>query len=217
MDAIMTAKKKEAYERIRHCIITNEIGPNTALNEKELMSRFDIGRTPLREIFVRLQADGLIQIIPRVGTIVSPINIKDIREIVEFRRELEAFAGTLAAKRITPAQLSELGAIVQQMQAIQDREHPDMEMLGRLDGNFHDRVYLAADNKELLHSLRRVRVAMYRHWYFGEIRGSAFLSHYQFLKDALEGLKAHDGAKTRQALENHVDDFVVQLKELLSA
>lgn len=211
----MASKKETAYDRIKQKIITNTLAPNTALNERSMMEQFDIGRTPLREIFLRLQEEGLVQIIPRVGTIVAPIDIKDIRQIVELRRELEGFAASLAARRISAGQLTRLRELTAEMQTLLDDADGDTQRLGKLDAEFHAVVYAAADNKPLMECLKRVQMAMYRHWHYGGFRGEAFLGHFRYLKLALEGLAAGDAEATRRALEGHVDDFVERLRGLL--
>jgi len=60
--------KKETYESLRYRIITNDFQSGQQLYEKELMQEYGIGRTPLREIFQELQRNGLIEIIPKLGT-----------------------------------------------------------------------------------------------------------------------------------------------------
>ena len=78
------------------------------LYEKELMQEYQIGRTPLREIFQELQRNGLIEIIPKLGTRVVTLDLRTLRETIQLRRELEGLAAELAALHIEPAQFKRL-------------------------------------------------------------------------------------------------------------
>ena len=87
--------KEKAYQSLRMQIVTNRVTPGTILNEKNLMAQFSIGRSPLREILFRLQEENLIKPLPRLGYMVTTLDIAQVRELVELRRELEGFAAEL--------------------------------------------------------------------------------------------------------------------------
>ena len=69
----MQSNKKHAYENLRYRIITQELPPGELLKESDLMEHYGIGRTPLREIIIELQRQGLIRRVPRTGTWVAPM------------------------------------------------------------------------------------------------------------------------------------------------
>ena len=104
--------KEETYEALRDQIVTITVRPGEILNEKDLMARYDIGRSPLREVLFRLLEENLLKPLPRHGYMVTTLDISEVRELVELRRELEGFAGQLAAERITEDQIQELRSIV---------------------------------------------------------------------------------------------------------
>ncbi len=110
----MVINKEEAYEELRVRIITNGVAPGEILKEKDLMAQLAIGRSPLREILFRLQEENLIKPLPRLGYMVTTVDIFEVRELVELRRELEGFAGYLAAQRITTGQLEDLRTIIRE-------------------------------------------------------------------------------------------------------
>ncbi len=101
----MTNLKDQTYKNIRYRIITQDLSPGHVLKEKQLMQYYNIGRTPMRDIFQQLKNDGLVQIIPQSGTLVAPLDFREFRQIIEVRTALEGLAGTLAAKNITKEQL----------------------------------------------------------------------------------------------------------------
>ena len=111
----MAIDKECIYNEIKNSIITTELKPNMRLSDNFLMERFKISRTPLREILLRLHYEGLITIVPRMGTVVAPLEINALREIVELRRELDGFAGELAAKKRSESHLKTLRSIIEKL------------------------------------------------------------------------------------------------------
>ena len=97
--------RDEFYTAFKHDIITSKLKPGELLKEKQIMQDYGIGRLPMREIMVRLQQENLIETIPRMGTVVTRLDIKHMRDVVELRLELECVVAKLAAERITDEQL----------------------------------------------------------------------------------------------------------------
>jgi DNA-binding GntR family transcriptional regulator len=144
--------KEEAYEELRVRIVTNTVAPGEILNEKDLMAQLAIGRSPLREILFRLQEENLIKPLPRLGYMVTTLDIFDVRDLVELRRELEGYAGYLAARRITADQLEALRSIIREGEA-ETAGVPDVSNITEyFDTRFHSLLYQAAGNQKLVKS-----------------------------------------------------------------
>ena len=101
----------QAYETIRRGILDNVYQPGAQYLEGELAAELGISRTPLREALIRLQNEGLIEIIPRHGMRVSPVSATDMKEIYEVLTALESYAVELVARRKPGA--SELKPLVE--------------------------------------------------------------------------------------------------------
>ena len=88
-----------AYATLLEQIQSGALAPGTVLGEVEQAARLGVSRTPLREALGRLAADGLVaQQSPRV-TVVTDVDVDDIRALFEVRRALEETAARLAAAR----------------------------------------------------------------------------------------------------------------------
>jgi len=74
------SKKQNVYKDLQEKIIKQELPCGTRLNEKDLMEEYDIGRTPLRDIFMKLKLECLIETIPQSGTFVNELDKAEIRE-----------------------------------------------------------------------------------------------------------------------------------------
>lgn len=79
----------QIYERLRRSITTLAILPSESLSEKDLAGQLGVSRTPVREAFIRLADEGLIDIFPQRGSFVAPIRMSDVEEAQFIREALE--------------------------------------------------------------------------------------------------------------------------------
>lgn len=207
--------KREVYEALRFQIVTTAIGPNEILNEKDLMKRFKIGRSPLRDVLFKLQEDELLTTLPRLGYMVTPLDISEVKELVELRRELEGFAGTLAAERITPKQLEELRTIIQKAEGEILEDHDIENFSGYFDTQFHHIIYDASGNRKLIKILQGLHVVMLRIWFHVGFKAIGFTRQAKNYNEVLEALEARDSGKARNAMEDHVELFAAKVREKL--
>ncbi|MGA2045861.1 MAG: GntR family transcriptional regulator, partial [Roseiarcus sp.] len=89
----------QVYDLLRERILTMELEPGESINERRLADWLGVSRTPIREAINRLSANGLIAIVPNVGTSVSLINADKVREFNLIRTSLESLIVRLAAER----------------------------------------------------------------------------------------------------------------------
>jgi DNA-binding GntR family transcriptional regulator len=205
--------KEEAYEKLRVRIVTNGVAPGEILNEKDLMAQLAIGRSPLREILFRLQEENLIKPLPRLGYMVTTLDIFEVRELVELRRELEGYAGYLAAQRITPEQLDDLRAIFKEAEAETAETRDVSNITEYFDTRFHSLLYQAAQNQKLVKILQDLHIVMLRIWFHVGLGAIGFAHQAQNLYTVLEALEQKNPEKARTAMEDHVDQYAAQVKE----
>jgi DNA-binding GntR family transcriptional regulator len=91
-----------AYEQLRSEIVDGVLGPGTTLYEVEQSERIGVSRTPVREAFGRLVAEGLLDDGQGRGLIVTDVSDGDIDALFEMRTCLEAQAAQLAARHADP-------------------------------------------------------------------------------------------------------------------
>src|SRR5690606_32682147 len=82
----------QTYSLLKESIIRREFAPNQKLMIPELAETLGISRTPIRDALTRLEMDGLVRSVPKVGTFVTPITSGDVRDIIETRIILEQWA-----------------------------------------------------------------------------------------------------------------------------
>ena len=89
----------KVYEYLRDGIIEGDLRPGTRLLERELSERLDVSRIPIREALPQLEAEGLITTLPRRGSIVTQLTLRDIDELFSVRTSLEVLAARLASQQ----------------------------------------------------------------------------------------------------------------------
>src|SRR5436309_9497117 len=90
-----------AYHAIREMIVSLELRPGAVIDERRLMERLGIGRTPTREALRRLAQERLVEVYPRRGMFVTSVEIHDLASLAEVRLVLESHVARLAAERAT--------------------------------------------------------------------------------------------------------------------
>ena len=153
----------KAYAQIEEQIVTLQLPPGTVLSEFLLANRLAIGRTPIREALQRLSRNGLVNILPRRGVLVSDINLRSQLRLLDVRRELERLMARGAAERATDDERAQFADIAAGMRRASEKADDILFM--RLDQQFNALVSQAAQNEfasrcmGLMHGLSR------RFWY----------------------------------------------------
>lgn len=135
------------FETLRDAIINQVLKPGERLMEIQLADEMGVSRTPVREAIRKLELEGLVVMVPRKGAYVAGVSMKDIHEVFELRSALEGLAVTLAAERITDAELEELERQV--VKESEERE-ADINTIVYIDTTIHDMIYQAARNQRLV-------------------------------------------------------------------
>jgi DNA-binding GntR family transcriptional regulator len=104
--------KDAVYLQLRDDIISGVLPIGAVLREADLVPRFGVSKTPLRDALVRLQKDGFVDIPPYRSAVVTGYSATDLREIYELRELLEGACARQAALHISAEELTELAGIV---------------------------------------------------------------------------------------------------------
>jgi DNA-binding GntR family transcriptional regulator len=84
--------REEVYERLRAAILDVRLAPGQAVSENEIADLLRVSRTPIREALQRLAGEGLVQVVPQVGTYVARMDLARIREALFVRESIECTA-----------------------------------------------------------------------------------------------------------------------------
>lgn len=153
-DAVEETRASEAmrlrvYRQLRHRIILQQVTPGSRLREAEWTQRLGVNRSALREAFVRLEAEGLIEAGPKTGYFVPKLTKANIREVIAVRAMLETGAIEILCQtgKNTPQRLTAMQAACDRLASI-DADGNLVEV-AEADWEFHDALIDAAGNKRL--------------------------------------------------------------------
>ena len=82
--------------------------PNDIIHEGEIMEKYAMSKSPVREALIELCKDNVLKSIPRVGYQVVPVTLKEILDLLEFRIDVETGNLRRLCQRITPEQIEDL-------------------------------------------------------------------------------------------------------------
>ena len=196
-----TLQGETTYERLCEEIRSGKLPPGSRLRETEIAERLAVSRTPVREAIRRLEADGLVDHLPRSGAVVRKLEYPELMELYEMRTVLEGTAARLAARAASPVELEELVAINDEMRAAAGRP----EVVIGLNRQFHKLLLDAARNRFLLRAMATVENTLL-------ILGSSSMAMPDRAREAvdehrevLDALLARDGAAAEAAMRRHME------------
>ena len=149
-NSLATLVQRELERRIHG----GEFVPGSKLNEADLAGELGVSRGPVREAFRALEQSGLVTTEKNRGVFVRQVSIEEANEIYEVRAALEGMIGRLAAKRIKPAQVDAIRAVVKKIHMV--GKSRDAAAYYPLNVQFHELLCEAAGNRTLHANYRRV-------------------------------------------------------------
>jgi DNA-binding GntR family transcriptional regulator len=198
----------KAYHEIRVLIVSLELAPGAVIDERDLIERLGIGRTPVREALRRLAQERLVEVYPRRGMFVTGVDVRELARLSEVREVLEPEAARLAAERATDADRAELAALVEEL----DRGGSE---LMELDERIHRAVYRAAHNDLLEATLEQYYVLALRIWSIALDRAHELEEAVEAHRALLEAIQAGDGERAADTMRAHVQDFEQAMHRVL--
>ncbi|RLK62488.1 GntR family transcriptional regulator [Atopobacter sp. AH10] len=196
--------KEIVYKGLRRAIILGRIPVGQRINEKEYAKRLNISRTPIRYALELLQHEGLVENIPKYGTIVKKITLKDAEEIYEIRRALEKLAFTNALMKMTREDIQELDKLMEETQELINEHH--LEQINDYFARFNEKVLAIADMPRLTDTIKRLKEYLTR---FRDISVSDDKRRLRAFRDHLhiyQALKNKDILTMCTLLDKHLLD-----------
>lgn len=148
----------QAYAKIKKRIFDFDLMPGDRLSESELAEQARVSRTPLRQALQRLQHEGFVEAIPKVGWLIPPLSFEKFDELYDFRVLIECFAvrGLCASAEARP-ELKDLAAVwlVPEAKRLQDPLR-----VGELDEDFHRSIVDSTANREMQRTYREITERM---------------------------------------------------------
>ena len=201
----------QAYYRIRELIVRLELAPGAFVSERELMERTGFGRTPVREALRTLARDRLVEVLPRRGVFISPINVLDLAGLSEVRLALEPYAARRAAERRT----DDDRATAVDLLAALDEAGTDDRLLIDLDQRIHRHIWACAHSPFLARTLEEYYVLNLRIWFLALDRVAQLEEAVHEHRELLEAIRDGDSARAEASMARHVTAFEQAIRTVL--
>jgi DNA-binding GntR family transcriptional regulator len=153
----------DAYQALKIAIRDNVFPPGYHAAEPEIARQLGMSRTPVHEAIIRLQEEGLVQVLPRRGILICPISIDDIREIYDVLIAIEGMAAALLAGLASDAAASAAEALEQETAAMEQAlERGKLLDWAAADERFHQLLTERCGNRRLARAAMTVRDQSHR-------------------------------------------------------
>lgn len=154
---------EKIYDLLKTDIIECKLEPGELLQEAVITQRYQIGHTPFREACHRLEAEGLIEILPHRGYFVASFSNKDIRDLFELRMVVESLAAELACQRSQPDQFQDLERNLAEFSRLSKSKPSSLKQdINWNNMDFHIQVAKLADNQELESTIEKIHQKLMR-------------------------------------------------------
>ena len=200
---------------IEEAILSGQLKPRERLIEMDLISRFGVSRTVIREALKRLEAKGLVRTTPYRGAMVADLTVKEIEEIYFVRAELERIAARLVLKHITQKEIQNLKKLSKEVEShLREKTHQMIEV----DSEFHRMIFRACRNSylyDMIDFLRtKAHIVRFNAWSLPHRIEESLLEHKMMIK-AIEKRDLEELEKlVLQHLRFSKNSYLTQLKGL---
>ncbi|MBW4090110.1 MAG: GntR family transcriptional regulator [Proteobacteria bacterium] len=209
------AKSGRLYALLHEAILTGRIRPGEALSENLLAEQYGISRTPVREVFQRLINDGLLRVVPQIGSFVAPINLAAVADSQFIREALECQAVRHAADAVTEPQL---GALHAQVAAQRQRfEAGDQRGFFALDEAMHQAILEIAGHATVWQVIASVKAQLDRVRHLSLEDADWLAMIFRQHQDIVDRIAAHDGPGAAAAMQHHLRTVFAAVERIAAA
>jgi GntR family transcriptional regulator, rspAB operon transcriptional repressor len=203
---------KTIYYALREEIINLYLEPGTSISEKELSEKYSVSRTPVREALVRLAQEGLVNIYPQKGTVISLIDLSAVEEGRFLREHLERAVVKEACIEFSQENILalEMNLKLQKMYI----ENHDYKKLFDADEDFHKIIFEGCNKKRIWKSIndgstefqriRVLRLAVNSSW------DNIYLQH----NEIFNAIKNRNIASAEELMKEHLNMVIFDKKQI---
>jgi DNA-binding GntR family transcriptional regulator len=192
-----------AYEEIKRRIFDFVLMPGDRLSESDLAQQIEVSRTPLRQALQRLQHEGFVEAIPKVGWLIVPLDFEKFDELYDFRILIECFAArALCATAKARPELLRLARIWLVPAA---RRLQDAKKMSALDEAFHREIVESIANREMIRTYREIteRIRIIRRLDF--TKPNRVTATYQEHARILSAIQRRRAGEAQRLLKAHIE------------
>ena len=205
---------EEVIDQLRDRIVQSELAPGSRLNERVLCEQLGISRTPLREAIKMLATEGLVELLPNRGAIVTPLKAANIADTLAVMGALESLAGELACAHASESEIAEIRALHFEMLA----HHARGELGGyfRYNQRIHLKLIEASGNPVLTNTYRQLNANVLRARYMANLSQERWDAAVREHEEILSALAGRNAARLKRLLAEHLAHKVASVMAALA-
>lgn len=197
-----TALAVEVTDRLRQMILEGQLEPGDKIHERRLTEQFGVSRTPLREALKVLAAEGLLELIPNRGTVISRQTTEELCEIFPVLAALEGLAGELAAENAIDAELEAISRLTATLR--QSHDSADRPRYFATNQEIHRNIIAAAKNATLARSHALLAYRAQRARYRANLTPERWRKAVEEHEEIATVLLARDAARAGRLMRAHI-------------
>ena len=202
---------QQIYRILRRDIVHCLIPPGTPLSEKEVSVRFDVSRQPVREAFISLRNERLIEVAPKIGTYVRKISLKEVLDARHVREVVEVAIVKEVARQHDKELIETLRQLVAQQRQV---KHGDNHAFLLLDDALHRSIALHAGREYAWRVIDSAKAQMDRVRFLSYDLASPFEELIDDHAQIIDAIEAKDAAQAAHILETHVRQVMQTLPQV---
>ncbi|HSW08221.1 GntR family transcriptional regulator [Aquabacterium sp.] len=201
----------QAYARIKQMIFDFALMPGDRCSESELAQRLEVSRTPLRQALQRLEREGFLQVLPKIGWQVAPLDFDTFDELYDLRVLIECHAAMHLAEAETRSTLATLADVwlVPAAERVADGAE-----VGRLDEQFHALLVQGSGNREMARVHREIteRIRIIRRLDF--TKSARVEATYDEHARILRAITRRRGDEAQRLLRAHIEQSKLEVRHI---
>jgi DNA-binding GntR family transcriptional regulator len=205
---------QDAVAELRKMIVSGEFLPGERLREVAVSQRLGMSRTPLREAFRTLAAEGLVNLLPNRSVVVSELDPTEAADVFALLGSMEALAAQQACKRMTNEEIAELGQLQAEMR--RNYELNDRTTYNDLNRRVHELMVEGSKNLSLILAWRLILPRADRARRLNTLDRASWAEFLQKHQQIYDALAARNANLLSALMQDHFDHAVDRMTRRLS-
>ncbi|WP_331837407.1 GntR family transcriptional regulator [Bacillus paralicheniformis] len=206
--------RDQIYQMLKEEIMKFRLVPGELISEKEISERYEVSRTPVREAFLQLSREGLLEVYPQKGTRVSLIDLDLVEEARFMRENLEKAVAELACEDFPEEAMFKLEQNVK-MQELSITQK-NYESLFELDEAFHQAIFEGCGKANVWAAIQQMNVPFQRIRLLRLAADFNWNTIHQQHGALTEAIRTKQKAKAKKIAEEHLQLVIVDKQMLIN-
>jgi DNA-binding GntR family transcriptional regulator len=192
---------------LREMIVSGELPPGERLREVAISEKMNMSRTPIREAFRTLAAEGLVSLLPNRSVVVSELDESEATDVFAALGALEAVAAQQASQRMTTEQIEEIGRL--QIELEHEFDDSDRSRYTETNRRIHELIVTGSSNVSLILAWRLILPRAERARTLNTLDRGRWAAAVEAHRQIYAALVARDASALRSLMFEHFDEKII--------